>query len=128
MHENLIFLCGHYKGIDQRVRESLITKEYNIGDFVLSGGELPVLLMVDSIIRLLPGVLGDSESALDDSFQDGLLAPPVYTRPAEIKGLKVPEVLQSGDHFKINAWRNEQALQRTKKLRPDLYEKFINEH
>ncbi len=128
LNENLIFLCGHYKGIDQRVRESLITKEYNIGDFVLSGGELPVLLMVDSIIRLLPGVLGDSESALDDSFQDGLLAPPVYTRPAEFSGLKVPEVLQSGDHSKISAWRNEQALQRTKKLRPDLYEKFINEH
>lgn len=128
LNENLIFLCGHYKGVDQRVRDSLITKEYSIGDYVLSGGELPVLVIIDSIIRLLPGVLGDSESALDDSFQDGLLAPPVYTRPAEYKGLKVPEVLQSGDHSKIKAWRNEQAVQRTKALRPDLYKKFISEH
>ena len=128
LNENLIFLCGHYKGIDQRVRDILVTREYSIGDYVLSGGELPVLVMVDSIIRLIPGVLGDSESALDDSFQDGLLAPPVYTRPAEFKDLKVPEVLQSGDHSKIKAWRNDQALKRTKQLRPDLYKKFISEH
>lgn len=128
LHKNLLFLCGHYKGIDQRVRDTLITKEYSIGDYVLSGGELPVLVIIDAIIRLIPGVLGDSESALDDSFQDKLLAPPVYTRPAEYKGLKVPEILQSGDHSKIKAWRYEQALQRTKSLRPDLYKKFISEH
>jgi len=128
LHENIILLCGHYKGVDQRVRDELITKEYSIGDYVLSGGELPALIMTDAIVRLLPGVLGDAESALDDSFQDDLLAPPVYTRPPDYAGLKVPEVLQSGDHKKIIDWRSKTALERTKKLRPDLYKKYINEH
>lgn len=128
LQKNVIFLCGHYKGVDQRVRDALITKEYSIGDYVLSGGELPVLLIIDSVVRLLPGALGDAESALDDSFQDGLLAPPVYTRPAEFAGLKVPEILQSGDHSKIQEWRYEQALEHTEKLRPDIYKKFISEH
>jgi tRNA (guanine37-N1)-methyltransferase len=128
LHENIIILCGHYKGVDQRVRDELVTKEYSIGDYVLSGGELPALVMTDAIVRLLPGVLGDAESALDDSFQDDLLAPPVYTRPPDYAGLKVPEVLQSGDHKMIDAWRTNTALERTKKLRPDLYKKYINEH
>lgn len=128
LQNNLIFFCGHYKGVDQRVRDALITKEYSIGDYVLSGGELPVLLIIDSVVRLLPGALGDAESALDDSFQDGLLAPPVYTRPAEFAGFRVPDVLQSGDHSKIQEWRHEQALERTEKLRPDIYKKFISEH
>ena len=119
LHENIIILCGHYKGIDQRVRDALITKEYTIGDYVLSGGELPALVMTDAIIRLLPGVLGDAESALDDSFQDDILAAPVYTRPPEYEGLKVPDVLQSGDHKRIKEWRHRLALERTKKLRPD---------
>lgn len=128
LSKNLIILCGHYKGVDHRVREALITKEYSAGDVVLSGGELPALLIVDSIVRLLPGALGDSESALEDSFQEPLLAAPVYTRPPEYKGLKVPDVLQGGDHRKIDEWREEQALERTKRLRPDLYKKYLNEH
>ncbi|MGD8426098.1 MAG: tRNA (guanosine(37)-N1)-methyltransferase TrmD, partial [Balneolaceae bacterium] len=103
--ENLMFLCGHYKGVDQRVRDALITKEYSIGDYVLSGGELPALVMVDSIVRLLPGALGDSESALTDSFQNDLLEGPVYTRPASFKGMEVPKVLRSGDHQKVKEWR-----------------------
>ena len=126
MVDNIIILCGHYKGVDQRVRDSLITREYRIGDVVLSGGELPALMMVDSIVRLIPGALGDSESALDDAFMDGLLAAPEYTRPAEFRGMKVPEVLQSGDHRKITKWKEEQAIEKTRRLRPDLMEKFEN--
>lgn len=125
--KNLIFLCGHYKGVDQRVRDTLITKEYSIGDFVLSGGELPAMAMVDSIVRLLPGALGDSESALTDSFQNDLLEGAVYTRPAVFKGMEVPKVLRSGDHQKVKEWRLEQSLKRTQEVRPDLYKKFRNE-
>ncbi len=125
--KNLMFLCGHYKGIDQRVRDRLITDEYSIGDYVLSGGELPTLVMVDAIVRLLPGALGDSESAMTDSFQNDLLEGPVYTRPAEFKGMKVPDVLRSGDHQKVKEWRFEQSLERTKQVRPDIYKKFQNE-
>jgi len=126
--QNLIFLCGHYKGIDQRVRDELITKEYSIGDYVLSGGELPALAMTDAIVRLLPGVLGDAESALNDSFQDDLLEAPVYTRPAEFRGKSVPDVLLSGDHKKIEEWRFETSKKRTKEKRPDLYKKFNKKH
>ncbi len=122
--KNLIFLCGHYKGVDQRIRDELITREFSIGDYVLSGGELPALVMTDAIIRLLPGVLGDAESALTDSFQDGMLEAPVYTRPAEFRGLKVPDILLSGDHKKVDEWRSEQAMERTIKRRPDLYKHF----
>lgn len=118
--ENLIFLCGHYKGIDQRIRDHLITRELSIGDYVMTGGELAAAVMVDCIIRLIPGVLSDETSALTDSFQDGLLAPPVYTRPAEYKGWKVPEILMSGNAAEIEKWKFEQSLERTKKLRPDL--------
>ena len=118
--KNIIILCGHYKGVDQRVRDLFITKEISIGDYVLSGGELGAAVLCDAIIRLIPGVLGDETSALTDSFQDGLLAPPVFTRPAEWRGLKVPEVLMSGHAKKIEDWRYDQALQRTKALRPDL--------
>tara|TARA_B100000886_G_scaffold303253_1_gene233805 strand:+ start:822 stop:1403 length:582 start_codon:yes stop_codon:yes gene_type:complete len=118
--ENIIILCGHYKGIDQRIRDHYITHELSIGDFVLTGGELAAALFCDSIIRLIPGVISDETSALTDSFQDNLLAPPVYTRPAEYKNLKVPEILLSGNFAKINEWRHEQALERTKKRRPDL--------
>ena len=120
LKENFIFLCGHYKGVDQRVRDHLVTKEISIGDYVLSGGELAAMVLADSLIRLVPGVLNDETSALSDSFQDNLLAPPVYTRPAEYKGWKVPEILKSGHEAKIEAWRNEQALKRTEKRRPDL--------
>tara|TARA_B110000211_G_scaffold175442_2_gene198311 strand:+ start:386 stop:1069 length:684 start_codon:yes stop_codon:yes gene_type:complete len=118
--ENIMILCGHYKGIDHRIREEYITKEISIGDFVLSGGELPAAMVCDAIIRLLPGAMGDETSALTDSFQDDLLAPPVYTRPAEWRGHKVPEVLLSGHAKKIDDWRHEQALKRTQTLRPDL--------
>ncbi len=117
---NLIILCGHYKGVDQRVRDHLITKEYSIGDFVLTGGEMPAAMMTDAIVRLLPGALGDVESALNDSFQDGLLEAGVYTRPADYKGWKVPEILLSGNEAKIKEWELEQALERTRRLRPDL--------
>lgn len=117
---NLIILCGHYKGVDYRVREHLITKELTIGDYVLTGGELPAAIVADAVIRLLPGALGDEQSALSDSFQDGLLAPPVYTRPAEYNGWCVPEILLSGHEAKIRDWEYEQALERTKRLRPDL--------
>ena len=120
--ENILILCGHYKGVDQRVRELLITREISIGDYVLSGGELGAAVLCDTIIRLIPGVLGDESSALTDSFQDNLLSPPVYTRPAEYKGLEVPKILLSGNFPKIDEWRNEQALERTKKIRPDLLE------
>ena len=117
---NVILLCGHYKGIDERARESLITKEISIGDYVLSGGELAAAVLVDAVGRLIPGVLSDETSALFDSFQDKMLAPPVYTRPSEFQGKKVPPILLSGNDAKIEEWRNEQALQRTKLRRPDL--------
>jgi tRNA (guanine37-N1)-methyltransferase len=117
---NIIMICGHYKGIDQRIRDLWVTHEISIGDFVLSGGEIAAAVLTDSIVRLLPGVLGDMESALSDSFQDSLLAPPVYTRPAEFKGLKVPEVLISGNFKAIETWNEEEAIKRTKERRPDL--------
>lgn len=122
LKQNLIILCGHYKGVDQRVRDHLITAEYSIGDYVLSGGELAAAVMSDAIIRLLPGVLNDETSALTDSFQDNLLAPPVYTRPADYKGWKVPEILLNGNTPAIDDWRHEQSLARTKERRPDLLE------
>ncbi len=118
--ENLIILCGHYKGVDQRVRDTFITREISVGDYVLSGGELGAAILCDSVIRLIPGVLNNETSALTDTFQDGLLAPPVYTRPAEYKGMKVPDVLLSGNFPKIEQWREEEAQKRTERLRPDL--------
>ena len=120
---NIIILCGHYKGIDYRVREHLITRDSSIGDYVLTGGELAAAVMTDAIARLIPGAIGDAESALSDTFQDNLLAPPIYTRPADYKGWKVPDVLLSGHAAKIEAWKMEQALERTKRLRPDLLDK-----
>lgn len=120
LFKNLLLVCGHYKGIDQRVRDRLITHEISIGDYVLSGGELAAAVIADALIRLLPGVLNDETSALTDSFQDNLLAPPVYTRPAEFRGMKVPEVLTSGNFALIDQWRSEQALSRTRERRPDL--------
>jgi len=120
LKENLIILCGHYKGVDYRVREALITKEISIGDYVLTGGELAACIIVDSITRLIPGAIGDESSALNDSFQDNLLAPPLYTRPAEFRGMKVPEILISGNEAEIDKWKHEQSLERTKLLRPDL--------
>jgi len=120
MLDNIIILCGHYKGIDHRIREHLITKEISIGDYVLTGGELAAAVISDSIVRLLPGAIGDDESALSDSFQDNLLAAPIYTRPAEYKGWKVPDILLSGNEAKIRDWEMEQSLERTKRLRPDL--------
>lgn len=122
MYENLIILCGHYKGIDHRIREHLITKEITIGDFVLTGGELPAAIMTDAIVRLIPGAIGDEQSALSDSFQDNLLAPPVYTRPAEYKGWRVPDILLSGHQAKVDEWNHQQAVERTRLLRPDLLE------
>ena len=122
LYQNIILLCGHYKGVDQRVRDHLITREISIGDFVLSGGELAAAVFCDSIIRLIPGVLGDESSALSDSFQDGLLAPPIYTRPANYNGWEVPEILTSGNTPAVDRWREEQALLRTQRLRPDLLE------
>jgi tRNA (guanine37-N1)-methyltransferase len=118
--KNIIILCGHYKGVDQRVRDHLITREISIGDFVLSGGELAAAVLCDSIVRLLPGVLGDESSALTDSYQDGLLAPPIYTRPAEYKDWKVPEILSSGNTPEVEKWRENKAMEKTKALRPDL--------
>lgn len=118
--KNIIILCGHYKGVDQRVRDAFITKEISVGDYVLSGGELGAAILCDTIIRLIPGVLNNETSALTDTFQDNLLAPPVYTRPAEYKGMKVPEVLLSGNFPKIEQWREDEAQKRTEKLRPDL--------
>jgi tRNA (guanine37-N1)-methyltransferase len=117
---NIIILCGHYKGIDHRIREHLITREVSVGDFVLTGGELAAAIMADAIIRVIPGAISDEQSALSDSFQDNLLAPPVYTRPADYKGWKVPKILLSGHERKIHEWEMEQAYERTKKLRPDL--------
>ncbi len=118
--ENLLILCGHYKGIDYRIREHLITREVSIGDYVLTGGELAAAVMTDAIVRIVPGVIGDEQSALSDSFQDNLLAAPVYTRPAEYKGWRVPDVLLSGNEAKIKEWEFQQSLERTKRLRPDL--------
>ncbi len=118
--DNIIILCGHYKGIDYRVREHLITREISIGDYVLTGGEIPAVVITDAIVRLIPGVLGDEQSALSDSYQDNLLAPPVYSRPANYKGWEVPSILLSGHEAKIAEWRQEQALERTRRLRPDL--------
>jgi len=122
MEENLLIICGHYKGIDQRIREQYVTREISIGDYVLSGGELAAAVLVDSIGRLIPGVLNDETSALFDSFQDNLLAPPVYTRPADFRGSKVPDILLSGDPKKIEDWRHEQSVERTRERRPDLLE------
>jgi len=122
LKENMIILCGHYKGVDQRVRDLLITKEISIGDYVLSGGELGAVVLCDTILRLIPGVLGDETSALTDSFQDDLLSPPVYTRPADYKGTKVPSVLTSGNFPKIEEWRTDKALEITERVRPDLLE------
>ncbi len=119
---NLIILCGHYKGVDQRIRDHLVTREISIGDYVLTGGELAAAVITDSVVRLLPGAISDETSALSDSFQDGLLAPPVYTRPAEYKGWKVPDILLSGHAAKIDEWKHEQSLERTRTLRPDLLE------
>ena len=118
--ENIIILCGHYKGVDYRIREHLITKEISIGNYVLTGGELPAAVIADSIVRLIPGAIGDEQSALNDSFQDNLLEAPVYTRPADYNGWKVPEILLSGNQAKIEEWKMQQALERTKRLRPDL--------
>jgi tRNA (guanine-N(1)-)-methyltransferase len=126
LREKLIILCGHYKGIDHRIREHLITREISVGDYVLTGGELPAAIMTDAIVRLLPGVIGDAESALSDTFQDDLLAPPIYTRPAEYKGWCVPEILLSGHAAKIEEWKMNQATERTKRLRPDLWERHKN--
>jgi tRNA (guanine37-N1)-methyltransferase len=120
LNQNLIILCGHYKGVDQRVRDYLITKEISIGDYVLSGGELAAMVLADSLIRLVPGVLNDESSALTDSFQDNLLAPPVYSRPAEYKGWKVPDILTSGHEAKIEQWRHDEAVKKTEERRPDL--------
>ncbi|MEE4117156.1 MAG: tRNA (guanosine(37)-N1)-methyltransferase TrmD [Marinilabiliaceae bacterium] len=122
LKENIIILAGHYKGIDQRVRDNLITREISIGDYVLSGGEMPAAIIADAVIRLIPGAISDEQSALSDSFQDNLLAPPVYTRPADFMGWKVPEILTSGNTPEIEKWRHEQSLERTRKLRPDLLE------
>jgi len=124
--DNIILLCGHYKGVDQRVRDHLITRELSIGDYVLTGGELAAAIVVDTIVRLIPGVLSDETSALTDSFQDNLLAPPVYTRPANYKGWKVPDVLLSGKHNEIETWRMDQSVERTRKLRPDLLKRLGN--
>lgn len=122
MAGNLIILCGHYKGIDYRIREHFVTKEVTIGDYVLTGESLAAAIMCDAIVRLIPGAIGDEQSALSDSFQDNLLAPPVYTRPAEYKGWRVPDVLLSGHQRKIDEWKHEQSLERTRRLRPDLLE------
>ena len=121
LKQNLMILCGHYKGIDERVREHFITKEISIGDYVLTGGELATAVICDTVIRLIPGVIGDEQSALSDSFQDGLVAPPEYTRPPEFRGWKVPDILLSGNHAKIEQWRYDQAVQRTKERRPELW-------
>ena len=118
--QNMIILCGHYKGVDYRIREHLVTREISVGDYVLTGGEIPAAIIADAVVRLLPGAIGDEQSALSDSFQDNLLAPPVYTRPAEYKGWRVPDILLSGHQRKIDEWKYEQALERTRRLRPGL--------
>ena len=125
LKKRIVLLAGHYKGVDQRVRDTLVTREISIGDYVLSGGELPAMVLVDAVARLLPGVLGDSSSALTDSFQDGFLDAPVYTRPAEFREMAIPDVLRSGDHKKINAWRDEQRVKKTRKRRPDLLDESL---
>lgn len=125
LHGNIIILCGHYKGVDQRIREHLVTREISVGDYVVSGGEIPAALLADAIVRLIPGALSDETSALSDSFQDDLLSPPVYTRPADFNGWKVPDVLLSGNPRLIQAWQDEQALERTRQLRPELINKKI---
>jgi tRNA (guanine37-N1)-methyltransferase len=122
LRNNLLILCGRYKGIDERIRQTLITKEISIGDYVLTGGELPALVVIDALVRLLPGAISDSESAMLDSFQTGILDAPLYTRPADFEGMKVPDILQTGDHAKIAAWREQEAVKRTKERRPDLLE------
>ncbi len=127
MKKNLIILCGHYKGIDHRIRENLVTREISIGDYVLTGGELAAAVITDSIVRLLPGAISDETSALSDSFQDNLLSPPVYTRPAEYNGWKVPEILLGGNEKLIDEWKHQQSLDRTRLLRPDLYRKYTEE-
>ncbi len=126
LKQNLIILCGHYKGVDERLREHFITREISIGDYVLTGGELAAAVICDAVIRLLPGVIGDEQSALADSFQDGLLAPPEYTRPADFRGWRVPDILLCGDHAKIEQWRYDQAMERTRQRRPDLLDKLDN--
>jgi tRNA (guanine37-N1)-methyltransferase len=126
--QNIILLCGHYKGIDERIREHFITREISVGDYVLSGGELAAAIFCDAVIRLIPGVLNDETSALSDSFQDDLLAPPVYSRPAEYNGWKVPDILLSGHSAKIDQWRFEQSIERTKLKRPDLFQKYKGNH
>ena len=125
LKENIILLCGHYKGIDHRIREHLVTREISVGDYVVSGGEIPAAIVADAIVRLLPGAITDETSALSDSFQDDLLSPPIYTRPVEFNGWKVPDVLLSGNPKLIRAWQDEQALERTKRLRPGLLNKEI---
>ncbi len=120
MLDNIIILCGHYKGIDYRIREHLVTREISVGDYVLTGGELPAIIITDAIVRLIPGAIGDEQSALTDSFQDNLLAPPIYTRPAVYNGWRVPDILLSGHQAKIDEWRHEQSIERTRRLRPDL--------
>ncbi|MDE6491271.1 MAG: tRNA (guanosine(37)-N1)-methyltransferase TrmD [Muribaculaceae bacterium] len=120
MLDNVIILCGHYKGVDWRIREHLVTREISIGDYVLTGGEIPAVVIADAMVRLIPGAIGDEQSALSDSFQDNLLAPPVYTRPADYRGCKVPDILLSGHEAKIAEWRHEQSVERTRRLRPDL--------
>lgn len=127
MHKNIIILAGHYKGVDERIREHIITKEISIGDYVLSGGELAAAVLSDAIIRLIPGVLNDETSALSDSFQDDLLAPPVYTRPANYNGWEVPKILTSGNLKAIDSWRHEQSMRRTEERRPDLYKKYLKD-
>ncbi len=124
LKKHLVLLAGHYKGVDHRVRETLVTREISVGDYVLSGGELPALLVMDAVLRLIPGVLGDAQSALEDSFQDGLLGAPEYTRPASFRGLEVPEVLRSGNHNKIAEWRDQIRQQRTRERRPDLWQQY----
>jgi len=124
--DNILILCGHFKGIDHRIRENLITREVSIGNFVMTGGEIAAAAITDSIVRLIPGVISDESSALSDSFQDNLLAPPVYSRPAEYKGWKVPEILLSGNHKKIEQWQIEQSMKRTKQLRPEMWDKLDN--
>jgi len=124
LNKNIMMLAGHYKGVDERIRENYITKEISIGDYVLTGGELPAAILTDAIVRVIPGVLGDEASALSDSHQDGLLSPPVYTRPSEYKGWKVPDILLSGNDKKIEEWRHNQAIIRTRERRPDLYDKL----
>lgn len=124
LKKTLLIICGHYKGIDQRIRDKYVTKEISIGDYVLSGGEMAAAVLADVILRLIPGIMSDESSALSDSHQDGILAPPVYTRPADFDGLKVPEILLSGHDKKIDEWLEEQSMERTKRLRPDMWEKF----